>query len=110
MLPCVYSSDGKSKSQQILSPEVIRVFTGLFLTVENLAEVLGVSQELMVETLSKEALHGWLEKGISNVAYISIALGLENMASNAFIEAKVKTASLSKLVKEVQPVLLLASI
>ena len=50
---------------------------------------MGVSQELMVETLSKEALHGWLEKGISNVAYISLALGLDNTASNAFIEAKV---------------------
>ena len=48
-----------------------------------------MSQELMVETLSKEALHGWLEKGISNVAYISLALGLDNTASNAFIEAKV---------------------
>ena len=43
----------------------------------------------MVETLSKEALHGWLEKGISNVAYVSLALGLDNTASNAFIEAKV---------------------
>lgn len=43
----------------------------------------------MVETLSKEALHGWLEKGISNVAYISIALGFDNTAANAFIEAKV---------------------
>ena len=42
-----------------------------------------------METLSKEALHGWLEKGISNVAFISLALGLDNTASNAFIEAKV---------------------
>ena len=48
-----------------------------------------MSQELMVETLSKEALHGWLEKGISNVAFISIALGLDNTASTAFFDAKV---------------------
>ena len=32
-------TDEKTKSQQVLSPEIIRVFTGLFLTVENLAEV-----------------------------------------------------------------------
>ena len=32
-------SDDKSASQQLLSPEIVRVFTGLFLTVENLAEV-----------------------------------------------------------------------
>lgn len=57
----------------------------------------GVSQELMVETLSKEALRGWLEKGISNVAYISIALGLENIASNAFIEAKVSVTMCTTL-------------
>ena len=52
----------------------------------------GVSQELMVETLTREGLHTWLERGISNVAYLSIALGLENVASNAFIEAKVGVA------------------
>ena len=49
----------------------------------------GISQELMVETLTREGLHTWLERGISNVAYLSIALGLENVASKAFIEAKV---------------------
>jgi len=48
----------------------------------------GISQELMVETLTREGLHTWLERGISNVAYLSIALGLENVASKAFIEAK----------------------
>jgi hypothetical protein len=35
----VLTVDGRSKSQQVLSPEIVRVFTGLFLTVENLAEV-----------------------------------------------------------------------
>ena len=55
----------------------------------------------MVETLSKEALHGWLEKGISNVAFISIALDLENTASNAFIEAKVRCTCEIESVDEV---------
>lgn len=40
----------------------------------------------MIET---GGLHTWLEKGISNVAFVSIALGLDNSASNKFIEAKV---------------------
>lgn len=43
----------------------------------------------MVETLTKEGLNRWLEKGISNVAFVSLALGLENAASNAFIQEKV---------------------
>ena len=50
----------------------------------------GISQDLLVETLTREGLHMWLERGISNVAYLSIALGLENVASSAFIEAKVQ--------------------
>ena len=48
-----------------------------------------MSQDLMVEMLTKEGLNTWLEKGISNVAYLSIGLGLDNQASRAFIEAKV---------------------
>ena len=51
----------------------------------------GVSQDLMIETLTKEGLHTWLEKGIGNVAFISIALGLDNLASSKFIEAKVRS-------------------
>ena len=43
----------------------------------------------MVETLTKEGLNSWLEKGISNVAYVSIALGLDNLASDTFIQEKV---------------------
>ena len=49
----------------------------------------GVSQTMVVETLTKESLGTWLEKGIGNVAFLSLALGLENTASAAFIEAKV---------------------
>ena len=43
-----------------------------------------------METLTKEGLNRWLEKGISNVAFVSLALGLENEASNAFIQEKVR--------------------
>ena len=43
----------------------------------------------MIETLTKEGLGTWLEKGISNVAFLSLGLGLDNTASRAFIEAKV---------------------
>lgn len=111
-----YSADAEVKTKQMLAPEIVRVLTELFLTVEDLSEVRlsiklisllwylcvlflgvwcvlqewGISQDLMVETLTKEGLHTWLEKGISNVAYISIALGLDNLASNKFIEAKVR--------------------
>ena len=49
----------------------------------------GMSQDLMVEMITSEGLNTWLEKGISNVAYLSIGLGLDNLASQAFIEAKV---------------------
>ena len=49
----------------------------------------GVSQAMMIETLTKEGLGTWLEKGISNVAFLSLGLGLDNTASRAFIEAKV---------------------
>ena len=49
----------------------------------------GVSQTMVVETLTKESLETWLEKGISNVAFLSLGLGLENTASIAFAEAKV---------------------
>ena len=44
----------------------------------------------MVEMLTREGLHTWLEKGISNVAFLSLGLGLDNLASRAFIEAKVR--------------------
>lgn len=50
----------------------------------------GVSQIMMIETLTKEGLGTWLEKGISNVAFLSLGLGLDNTASRAFIEAKVR--------------------
>ena len=117
MTVCVCSFvDDKSKTQDQMAPEIIRAFTELFFIVENLAEVRpahqreregthpspgpwtpllspqewGISQDLLVETLTREGLHMWLERGISNVAYLSIALGLENVASSAFIEAKVR--------------------
>ena len=44
---------------------------------------------MVVETLTKESLETWLKKGISNVAFLSIGLGLKNAASIAFAEAKV---------------------
>ena len=65
------------------------MLTELFLSVENLSKDWGVSQDLMIETLTREGLNTWLEKGIGNVAFTSIALGLDNTASRAFIEAKV---------------------
>ena len=43
-----------------------------------------------MEMLTREGLHTWLEKGISNVAYLSLGLGLDNFAASAFVEAKVK--------------------
>ncbi len=49
-----------------------------------------MSQDLMVEMITREGLNTWLEKGISNVAFLSIALGVDNCASQAFIEAKVR--------------------
>ena len=51
----------------------------------------GVSQDMVIGTLTKESLEMWMEKGISNVAYLSLALGLDNTMSRAFIEAKVYT-------------------
>ena len=48
-----------------------------------------MSQAMVIETLTKEGLGTWLEKGISNVAFLSMGLGLDNSASRAFIEAKV---------------------
>ena len=44
---------------------------------------------MVIETLTKEGLGTWMEKGISNVAYLSLALGLQNEASSAFTDAKV---------------------
>ncbi|XP_064406559.1 zinc finger ZZ-type and EF-hand domain-containing protein 1-like isoform X2 [Halichondria panicea] len=78
----------KTKGQQLLSPEIIRVFTELFLTIENLAEEWGISHDLMIRTITKEELNKWLEKGIANVAFVSLALGLDNTAAAAFIKAK----------------------
>ncbi len=43
----------------------------------------------MLETLTKEGLNRWLEKGISNVAFVSLALGLDNTAASTFTEEKV---------------------
>lgn len=100
--------EAKNRSQQLLAPEIVRALTELFLAVENQAEVCihvywcqhnhfcywlqawGVSQIMMIETLTKEGLGTWLEKGISNVAFLSLGLGLDNAASHAFIEAKVR--------------------
>jgi len=78
-----YLAEGKTKSQQLLAPEIVRALTELFLVVENQAEVCldrafamrsphclpllpqvwGVSQDMVIETLTKEGLHTWLEKG-----------------------------------------------
>ncbi len=90
------SSDSRNKSQQSLSPDIVRVLTELFLCVENLSKDWGISQELMVETLTKEGLNRWLEKGISNVAFVSLALGLDNLASKTFIEEKVRIKPLKE--------------
>ena len=54
-------AEEKQKSPQ-LKPEIVRALTELFLVVENLAQEWGVEQELMVGTLTQEALHTWLEK------------------------------------------------
>lgn len=56
----------------------------------------GVSQDMMIETLTKEGLGTWLEKGISNVAFLSLGLGLDNTASRVFIEAKVRLSPVWK--------------
>lgn len=114
------STEAKNKSQQLLAPEIVRALTELFLAVENKAEVhvhywtyctsciiqvfvtvwfpwlqeWGVSQTMMIETLTREGLGTWLEKGISNVAFLSLGLGLDNTASRAFIEAKVIECSI----------------
>jgi hypothetical protein len=80
--------ENKTKSQQTIAPLILRSLTELFLNVENLAERWGVSQTMVVETLTKESLETWLEKGISNVAFLSLGMGLENTASTAFAEAK----------------------
>ncbi len=82
-------SEFRFKSQQNLSPDILRMLTELFLCVENLSEEWGSSQDLMLGTLTKEGLNKWLEKGISNVAYVSLALGIENLASKTFIQEKV---------------------
>ena len=102
-------AEGKGKTGHILAPEIIRAMTELFFVVENLAEVSvpslrvmfcisttllwtqdwGITQDLLIDTLTKEGLSTWLEKGISNVALISVALGLDNVASKAFVDAKV---------------------
>ena len=81
--------EGKGKTGHILAPEIIRAMTELFFVVENLAEDWGITQDLLIDTLTKEGLSTWLEKGISNVALISVALGLDNVASKAFVDAKI---------------------
>lgn len=48
-----------------------------------------MSQNMVVETLTKETLGRMLEKGICNVAYVSLGLDLHNTISSAFSEAKV---------------------
>ena len=57
----------------------------------NTSQEWGLSQDLLIGTLTQEALHTWLEKGISNVAFLGIGLGIDNLASCAFLEAKVRT-------------------
>ena len=74
-----------------LAPEIVRLLTELFLCVENLSQEWGLSEELMMGTLTSEDLHRWLERGISNVAYVSITLGLDNFLAKAFIEEKVNS-------------------
>ena len=61
MLTLCAMAEEKQKSPQ-LKPEIVRALTELFLVVENLAQEWGVEQELMVGTLTQEALHTWLEK------------------------------------------------
>jgi len=68
---------------------VLRLLTELFLSVENLSKEWGQSEELMMGTLSSQELHRWLECGVSNVAYVSLALGLDNLASRSFVEERV---------------------
>lgn len=79
----------KFGSQLSLAPDVLRLLTELFLCVENLSQEWGQSEELMMGTLSSQELHRWLEKGVSNVAYLSIALGLDNLAAKTFMEERV---------------------
>ena len=43
----------------------------------------------MMGTLSSQELHRWLERGVSNVAYVSLALGLDNLVSRTFVEERV---------------------
>ena len=62
-----------------------------------------MSQDLLVEMLTREGLHTWLEKGISNVAYLSLGLGLDNFATNTFVEAKVKPYTLLWTCPSVHP-------
>ncbi len=47
----------------------------------------------MIRTTTNEELHKWLEKGISNVAFLSLGLGFDNKAAAGFIQAKVGTVS-----------------
>ena len=61
----------------------------------SLVQEWGISQDLMIRTITKEELQKWLEKGISNVAFLSLGLGLDNKAASAFIQAKVRTTSFS---------------
>ena len=92
--PFPRSIDSRTKTQRGLSPDIVRVLTELFLCVENLSKEWGISQELMVETLTKEGLNRWLEKGISNVAFVSLALGIDNLAARTFKEEKVQNTIL----------------
>ena len=81
----------ESKTNMLLSitPEILRLMTELFLCVENLSQEWGLSEELMMGTLTSEDLYRWLQRGISNVAHVSIALGLDNFLAKTFIEEKV---------------------
>ena len=87
-------------------PEIVRALTELFLLVENVAEDWGMAQDHLIDMLTTEGLNTWLEKvgmvelyhvickmhhipqGISNVALVSIALDLDNVSSQRFLEAK----------------------
>eukprot|EP00731_Ephydatia_muelleri_P019712 Em0012g537a len=80
----------KERTGYIRVPEIVRAMTELFFVVENLAEDWGITRDVLLDMLTKEELSTWLEKGISNVALISLALGLDNVASNAFVDAKDK--------------------
>eukprot|EP00731_Ephydatia_muelleri_P019637 Em0012g462a len=81
----------KERTGYIRAPEIVRAMTELFFVVENLAEDWGITRDVLLDMLTKEELSTWLEKGISNVALISLALGLDNVASNAFVDAKPQT-------------------